>query len=131
MRSPFFLENSAYPARAQQKLQQTVRTNSSTFEYIILCPMTAVLLYCYSKPSERAAVRFDPPAVVYMRGRVEWVDKSPARAFLRADSVGIVEQRPALSAAIDMHCVIASPNRRATNPLCPWFTRSERRLAVT
>ena len=49
---------SAYAARAQQKLQQAVRTNSSAFEFVQhFVSMTAALLCCYSKPSERAAPR--------------------------------------------------------------------------
>ena len=55
---------SAYAARAQQKLQQAVRTNSSAFEFVQhFVSMTAALLCCYSKPSERAAICFVPPAV--------------------------------------------------------------------
>ena len=57
---------SAYAARAQQKLQQAVRTNStcSAFEFVQhFVSLTAVLLCCYSKPCERAALCFVPLAV--------------------------------------------------------------------
>ena len=54
---------SAYAARAQQKVQEAVRKNSSAFEFVYYFVSMTAVLCCYSKPSERAAICFVPHAV--------------------------------------------------------------------
>ena len=61
--SLLFCTRSTYLAPVQQKLQQWFVQTLHLIIQVALWSMTAVLMCCHSKPSERAAVCFVPPVV--------------------------------------------------------------------